>query len=168
MALIQQVKDGKFVDETTGKSSTSTKSSEKDKKTNELGYDQFLQILCAEMQYQDPLEPTSNTEYIAQLATFSQLESQLSVQSTIEASSANDLVGKYVIMKVTSSTTGETSYIAGTCDYVLHKNGETFLSVNDGLYNLKDLDTVADATYMEAVTLAETIKSAISLLPSKK
>ena len=70
------------------------------------------------MQYQDPLEPTSNTEYIAQLATFSQLESQLSVQSTIEASSANDLVGKYVIMKVTSSTTGETSYIAGTCDYV--------------------------------------------------
>ena len=49
MALIQQVKDGKFVDETTGKSSTSTKSSEKDKKTNELGYDQFLQILCAEM-----------------------------------------------------------------------------------------------------------------------
>ena len=167
MALIQQVKDGKFIDETTGTGSTSTKSSEKDKKTNELGYDQFLQILCAEMQYQDPLEPTSNTEYIAQLATFSQLESQLSVQSTIEASSANDLVGKYVIMKVTSSTTGETSYIAGTCDYVLHKNGETFLSVNDGLYNLKDLDTVADATYMEAVTLAETIKSAISLLPSK-
>ena len=41
------------------------------------------------------------------------------MQSTIEASSANDLVGKYVIMKVTSSTTGETSYIAGTCDYVL-------------------------------------------------
>ena len=167
MALIQQVNDGKFVDETTGTGSTSTKSSDKDKKTNELGYDQFLQILCAEMQYQDPLEPTSNTEYIAQLATFSQLESQLSVQSTIEASSANDLVGKYVIMKVTSSTTGETSYIAGTCDYVLHKNGETFLSVNDGLYNLKDLDTVADADYMEAVTLAETIKSAISLLPSK-
>lgn len=165
MALIQQVKDGKFVDETG--SGTSTKATKKDEKSNELGYDQFLKILCAEMQYQDPLEPTSNTEYIAQLATFSQLESQLSVQQTIEASSANDLVGKYVIMKVTSSTTGETSYIAGTCDYVLHKNGETFLAVNDGLYNLDDLDTVADADYMEAVTMAETIKSMIAALPSK-
>ena len=108
MALIQPVVDGKIPKDTSTTSKSDT--------SNDLGYDQFLQLLCAEMQYQDPLEPTSNTEYIAQLATFSQLESQLSVQSTIEASSANDLVGKYVIMKVTSSTTGETSYIAGTCD----------------------------------------------------
>ena len=164
MALVQQVKDGKFVD-TTGTTTSSTKKTEE--KTNELGYDQFLQILCAEMQYQDPLEPTSNTEYIAQLATFSQLESTLSMQSTIEGSSANDLVGKYVIMKVTSSTTGETSYIAGTCDYVLHQNGETYLAVNNGLYSLDDLDTVADADYMDAVTMAEKMKSDIAALPVK-
>ena len=100
MALIQQVKDGKFVDETTGKSSTSTKSSEKDKKTNELGYDQFLQILCAEMQYQDPLEPTSNTEYVAQLATFSQMESMLNMQNSIESTKANDLVGKLSLIHI--------------------------------------------------------------------
>ena len=42
-----------------------------------LGYDQFLQLLCAEMQYQDPLEPTSNTDYVAQMATFSQLEATM-------------------------------------------------------------------------------------------
>ena len=164
MALVQQVKDGKFV-ESTGTTTSSAKKTEE--KTNELGYDQFLQILCAEMQYQDPLEPTSNTEYIAQLATFSQLESTLSMQDTIEGSSANDLVGKYVIMKVTSSTTGETNYIAGTCDYVLHQNGETYLSVNNGLYSLDDLDTVADADYMDAVTMAETMKSNIKALPVK-
>ena len=85
MALIQQVKDGKFIDETTGTGSTSTKSSDKDKKDQRAWLWPVLTDLCAEMQYQDPLEPTSNTEYIAQLATFSQLESQLSVQSTIEA-----------------------------------------------------------------------------------
>ncbi len=46
-----------------------TKSKKSDESNNgTMGYDQFLTLLCAEMQYQDPLEPTSNTEYVAQLA----------------------------------------------------------------------------------------------------
>lgn len=161
MSLIQEVKNGQLVENT-----TSTKSSGSEK-SNDLGYDQFLQILCAEMQYQDPLEPTSNTEYISQLATFSQLESTLTMQNTIQSSAANDLVGKYVIMKVTSSTTGETTYPAGTVDYVLHQNGKTFLSINDSLYNYEDLDTVADMDYMEAVAIAQDFKEAVAGLPAK-
>ena len=66
MALIQPVVDGKIPKDTSTTSKSDT--------SNDLGYDQFLQLLCAEMQYQDPLEPTSNTEYVAQLATFSQME----------------------------------------------------------------------------------------------
>ena len=131
-----------------------------------LGYDQFLQLLCAEMQYQDPLEPTSNTDYVAQMATFSQLEAMLSMTTTMESSSANDLVGKQVILKVTSETTGETSYIDGRVDYVLYENGEAFLSVNDGLYPLSALDTVADSEYYEGVTLASTFRDMVNALPS--
>ena len=160
MSLIQEVKNGQIVD-----SATTSKKTEKS--GSELGYDQFLQILCAEMQYQDPLEPTSNTEYIAQMATFSQVESMLNMQNTMTASEANALVGKYVIMKVTSSTTGEVSYAAGNVDYVLHQNGKTYLSINNSLYNIEDLDTVADADYMEAVALAEEFKKAVEELPPK-
>ncbi len=158
MALIAPVKDGHLVENTDTK---------KEEKTNDLGYDQFLQILCAEMQYQDPLEPTSNTEYISQLATFSQLESTLSMQNTIEGASANNLVGKYVIMKVTSPTTGEVSYPAGIVDYVLHQNGKVMLSIGDQLYDLEDLDTVADMDYMEAIAIAQDFKDAVAALPSK-
>lgn len=161
MALIQEIKDGKIVESVTSKKKTEEAAG------GNLGYDEFLQILCAEMQYQDPLEPTSNTEYISQLATFSQLESTLSMQNTMEGASANDLVGKYVIMKVTSSTTGETTYAYGTVEYVLHQGGETYLSINDQLYSLDDLDTVADTDYMEAVALAEDFAAALKLLPSK-
>lgn len=159
MGIIQEVQNGQIVESTTTSSSSTQKS-------NDLGYDQFLQILCAEMQYQDPLEPTSNTDYIAQLATFTQVESMLNMQNTMTASEANSLVGKYVIMKVTSSTTGEVSYAAGNVDYVLHQNGKTYLSIGDKLYNIDDLDTVADTDYMEAVSLAEEFKLAVSELPA--
>ena len=159
MALIQEIKDGQIVQSATSASSSAQKS-------NELGYDQFLQILCAEMQYQDPLNPTSNTDYIAQMATFTQVESMLNMQNTMTSSQANDLVGKYVIMKVTSSTTGEVSYAAGNVDYVLHQNGKTFLSIGDALYNIEDLDTVADQDYMDAVSLAQEFELAVSKLPN--
>jgi len=130
-----------------------------------LGYDQFLQLLCAEMQYQDPLEPTSNTDYVAQMATFSQLEATLSLAATQENANASNLVGKQVILKVTSETTGQTTYVDGRVDYVMYENGEVFLSVNDQLYPASSLDTVADSEYYEGVTLATTLKDMVAGLP---
>ena len=130
-----------------------------------LGYDQFLQLLCAEMQYQDPLEPTSNTDYVAQMATFSQLEATLSLTETQENANASNLVGKQVILKVTSETTGNVTYVDGRVDYVMYENGEVFLSVNDKLYPASTLDTVADAEYYEGVTMATTLKDMVNALP---
>lgn len=159
MALVQAVEDGKVVSNTS--SSESTKAN-----NNDLGYDQFLQLLCAEMQYQDPLEPTSNTEYVAQLATFSQMEAMLNMQNSIESSNANALVGKYVIVKTTSTSTGETTAVAGFVDYVQYENGKQYLSINGSLYSVDDLYEVADESYMEAVTLAEAFSASVSKLPA--
>jgi len=133
-----------------------------------LGYDQFLQLLCAEMQYQDPLEPTTNTDYVAQMATFSQLEATLSLTESQENANASNLVGKQVILKVTSETTGQTTYVDGRVDYVMYENGEVFLSVNDQLYPASTLDTVADSEYYEGVTLATTLKDMVDALPLKE
>ncbi len=130
-----------------------------------LGYDQFLQLLCAEMQYQDPLEPTSNTDYVAQMATFSQLEATLSLTETQENANASNLVGKQVILKVESETTGNTTYVDGRVDYVMYQNGEVFLSVNDQLYPASTLDTVADSEYYEGVTIATSLKDMVGSLP---
>lgn len=157
MALIQPIEDGKVVENTSSKTET--------KNTNDLGYDQFLQLLCAEMQYQDPLEPTSNTEYVAQLATFSQMESMLNMQSTMESNSANALVGKYVIVKSTSSTTGETTAVAGFVDYVQYENNTPYVCVNGKLYSYADVYEVADTDYMEAVALGEAFTASVNKLP---
>lgn len=157
MALITPIENGKVVETTTEDTS---------RNTNDLGYDQFLQLLCAEMQYQDPLEPTSNTEYVAQLATFSQMEATLSMQNTIESNNANALVGQYVIVKSTSATTGETTAVAGFVDYVQYENNTPYLCINGSLYKASDVYEVADVDYMEAVTLAESFGNAVAALPS--
>ncbi len=159
MALVQAVENGKIVE------NTSSTSSKKTENSNDMGYDQFLQLLCAEMQYQDPLEPTSNTEYVAQLATFSQMEATLSMQSTIESSNANSLVGQYVIIKTTSST-GVTTSVEGFVDYVQKENGNQMVSVSGSLYNLSDVYQVADSEYVEAVTVANAFSAQVAKLPS--
>lgn len=49
------------------------------KDNSSLGKDAFLQLLVTQMQYQDPLEPQDNSEYVAQLAQFSSLEQMTNV-----------------------------------------------------------------------------------------
>jgi flagellar basal-body rod modification protein FlgD len=117
------------------------------------------------MKYQDPLEPQSNTEYVSQLATFTQVEALENMSLTAESLEADNLVGKTVIMRPTNSVTGETSEIQGVVDYVMKEGSNIYLSVNGALYNLDDLYTVADTDYINAVAIAEDFESTVAELP---
>jgi flagellar basal-body rod modification protein FlgD len=88
------------------------------------------------------------------------------MESTLEQSSATDLVGKYVIVQSSSSTTGETTATAGFVDYVQYENGKQYMYINGNAYSVDDLYQVADTEYMEAVTLAEAFKASVAKLPS--
>ena len=91
MAIVQEVKDGKFVGATNEAKSSS--GSKKKNVSNEMGQDQFLQLLVAQMQYQYPLEPTSNTEWVAQMATFSMVESLNNMQEAFNKQSVYNWLG---------------------------------------------------------------------------
>lgn len=76
----------------------------------ELGKDQFLNLLVAQLNNQNPLEPQGNGEFIAQLAQFStvegveklnaSMETILSGYQSSQALQASSLVGRKVIVPV--------------------------------------------------------------------
>lgn len=53
-----------------------------------LGKQDFLNLLMTQMRFQDPLAPTENTEFVAQLAQFSSLEGTQNINEAIDALSA--------------------------------------------------------------------------------
>lgn len=164
MGIIVPVKDGQVVD--TSASSNSLSEAGKSSGSS-LGKDAFLQLLVAQMKYQDPLEPTSNTEYISQLATFSSLEEMQNLNTTMEAQQATNLVGKTVIMKVTSKT-GASDVVQGKVDYIVKENGKLYVSIEDNLYSLDDLDKVVDDDYLDALSIAEDFEKVLDELPDPK
>lgn len=163
MSLTAPVVKGVIQDIT---ASSSSLSSAKTESSTTLDKDAFLQLLVAQMKYQDPLEPTSNTEYISQFATFSELEEMQNLSSSMDLQRASALVGQQVIMKVTSESTGETNYVSGKVDYVVYENGKPYLSIDGSLYSIDDLDTVADEEYLAAYSLATEFAAAIKELPT--
>ncbi len=139
--LVQPIKEGK-VQET----AASTNSKKTESSGNTLGKDAFLQLLVTQMKYQDPLNPSSNTEYVAQLATYSQLEELQNLSAATANSQAFSLVGKNVIIKTVNSV-GNPTYIEGRADFVNMSGGKSMLSVNGSLYSIDLLDSVIDDTY---------------------
>jgi len=55
----------------------------------EMGKDQFLNLLVAQLRYQDPLKPAEDTQFITQLAQFSQLEFTQNSTSAISTLASN-------------------------------------------------------------------------------
>lgn len=143
MAIAAQMVDGKIVASYTADNANV----DKKKGNDSLNKDAFLQILVAEMQYQDPLEPSSNTEWVSQMASFSQIEELQGVSASISEQGAASLVGKRVIIAASDDTNGNVDYVTGIVQCTEKKSDGMYISVNDYLYNIDKLYSVVDEEY---------------------
>jgi flagellar basal-body rod modification protein FlgD len=137
-------------------------------KTAPTGYDKdaFMQILVAQMKYQDPMEPTSNTEYINQYATFTQVEQLSNMANAMSLSRASEMVGKTVVVSQTNPDTGKTTEVEGTVDFVTYSGNKAYLSINGTNYSIDDVSQVLDPNYTSAVEAVKDFQKAIDKLPT--
>ena len=77
-----------------------------------VDYDSFLKLLIAQMKNQDPTQPMDSTQYVAQLATFSQVEQTVQSNAKLDQilqssalSQADSIIGRS-ITSADGNTTG--------------------------------------------------------------
>lgn len=144
-----------------GKLQISESSQNNERKTNStLGKEDFLQLLITQMKYQDPLDPADNTEYVAQLAQFSELEAMQNMSDTLTNTAAFSLVGKHVYIE-DQSEGGFVNKAEGTVQYVTMQNGKAYVSVDGELYPYDSIVEVKDEMYVISQHLPQVKKQEV-------
>ncbi len=89
------------IDMTTSIPAGANQASAKSKAT--VDYQSFLKLLIAQMKNQDPTDPMDSTQYVAQLATFSQVEQAVQTNAKLDRilqssalSQADTLIGRSI------------------------------------------------------------------------
>jgi len=112
---------------------------------SDLGMDDFLKLMVAQMSYQDPLSSSSGsggagTDYISQMAQMTMLEQFSALNSALSGNQAYSMIGKYVYL------TGEAGAdpMLGKVDGVINEDGAFYLMVGGETYDLSAVLCVVD------------------------
>ena len=113
---------------------------------NSLDADAFMKRLIAQLQNQDPTNPTSNEDMLAQISAMRELQSNVKLTETLSSmgvgqqlSSASSMIGKLVAAK---NDDGET--ITGLVSSVIVNDGTAYLRVGDQGIKLNQVMEVAN------------------------
>lgn len=106
-------------------------------KKGDLGKNEFLELMIAQLENQNPLEPQDNGAFISQLAEFSALEEMQQISSTVDSFSdkfqssqalqASAMVGRNVLVPGSESPMSVDGTISGMVDL---PSGTSNLSVS--------------------------------------
>jgi len=114
---------------------------ETDPKDNELGQKAFLELMITQLENQDPLSPQENSEFIAQLAQFSSVESLDKLNNNFDtftnsfvanqALQASTLVGRSVSVPSRSTMLDEGGVVSASVDIPSSASDVTVSIYND-------------------------------------
>ncbi len=114
----------------TGTTSTSSSST--------LNTQDFLNLLVAQLTNQDAMNPTSDTEFISQMAQFTTLETMQTMTELVYAQYGASMVGKNVIVAAYDNN-GNYSQDQGVVQSVQFMDGDCKVTVNDRSYAMSSI-----------------------------
>lgn len=120
------------------------KSRFKDSTEEMVSSETFLSLLVAEMTNQDPMEPTSNTEFVTQMAQFTSLQYSKDAATYAQSNYASSLVGKTVTAQKMDGSEVVTK--TGVVDSVM-KSGDSYTIKIDGVsFDISKVISIADSS----------------------
>ena len=125
---------------TTGTTATGATPATTTDKNKELGKDDFLKLLVAQLQSQDPLNPMDDTEFISQMAQFTSLEQMKNVSNAVQITQATAYIGKQVTWDDDKGVQQ-----TGVVKSVRIASGEPKIVVGDQSLALDKITSVTDA-----------------------
>ena|SRR5271157_794617 len=112
----------------------------------------FLKLLVTQMTSQDPLNPTSDTAFAAQLAQFSALQEATAMAGDMARMQASSLIGATVSVESATTAGQETTGVVSAVDM---SSGSPEILVNGQLYALSQILSIAP-TQTTAATASTT------------
>jgi flagellar basal-body rod modification protein FlgD len=111
-----------------------------------INSDQFLQLLVAQLQNQDPLDPVSDKDFVNQLATLNTVQGLSSLNASFsemlklqQLTQGADLIGKTIEYKPKDG-----DQKSGKVDSVAVQDGSYVLKVGNDTVKLSQVQTVRD------------------------
>ncbi|MFV0440925.1 MAG: flagellar hook assembly protein FlgD [Lachnospirales bacterium] len=127
---------------------------------SELDKDAFLSLLITQMQYQDPLSPMDNQDFLAQMAQFSSLEQMQNLNTVQTETQAYSMIGKYVVSSTYNETTAKTDVVEGRVEGVRIDGDDVYLTIDETEVKLNSIQTVyEDYTELNKLVSIETALS---------
>lgn len=115
----------------------------------EMDKDMFMQLLVAQLQYQDPMNPMDNQEMLAQLAQFTSLEQMKNVADVGQKQYAQQMIGKYVSYNYKDETSGAMNYLIGKVDYIKQKGSDVLIGIGEHEVKIPDIKEVYDPSNIQ-------------------
>lgn len=117
-----------------------------------LTQNNFLQLLVAQMENQDPLQPQSDTEMASQMAQFTSLTQTTAMSGSLSEMQANSLIGSTVVLQESNSEQTTSGVVQSVVLGAESSDGTPQVVVNGTTYDLSQVLSVTPTTSSQTPT----------------